>query len=230
MSHEKLSPNDLEKALSAYTTAVPLINAVVGELQNSVSAGSTQATTFVRYRELWRWTERLLRRAIILSARTWDLRKKDEQDLSVWALFGLYRACGVHWPHTFRPRLRSTVATLHLHAFVLRARALPSDVLKAQDPRWISSARSVLQETRSLLNICTQFPRAGQRNERVEDFVDLCVAVWEADGAAGENASWVIDVSAFPVICCIHVVENVTLSFYGGLRVSLSTLSECSDT
>lgn len=30
---------------------------------------------------------------------------------------------------------------------------------------------------------------------KVEDFVDLCVAVWEASGAVGDHAGWVIDVS-----------------------------------
>lgn len=207
MSHERLSPDDTDTALSAYSVAVPLINAVVGELQTSLHTGVTQATTYARYRELWRWAERALRRAIILSARICDLSKQDEHDQSIWTLFGLYRSCSVYWPPTFRPQLRSTISTLHSRAFVLRARVLSSDALKAQAPRWISSARSVLQEFRTLLNVCTRFPRAGERNERVEDFVDLCVAVWEADGANGETAGWVIDVSAFFVTMYSYVLN-----------------------
>ncbi|KAG6885786.1 hypothetical protein C0993_009891 [Termitomyces sp. T159_Od127] len=46
----------------------------------------------------------------------------------------------------------------------------------------------------SVGNTCTSFPRAGERNLRVEDFVDLCVGIWEADGARGEGAGWVIDI------------------------------------
>lgn len=230
MSHERLTPNDQEQALTAYCVAVPLINAVVGELQTSLPAGNTQVTVFAKFRELWRWAERVLRRAIIISARTCEVSKQEESDQSIWALFGLYRLCSVHWPPSFRPRLRSTVATLHAQAFVLRARVVPIDVLKVQAPRWISSARSVLQEFRSLLNVCTHFPRAGERNAPVEDFVDLCVAVWEADGAAGENASWVIDVSAFYMASCVHDVEYAVSSFSGGRLDSPSTLFACIDT
>lgn len=196
MSHERLSPEDLEKAFSAYAAAIPLINMVVSELQGSFNTpGNALATTFPKYRELWRWTERVLRRAIVLAARLCDLSNVEEDDHSLWTLFDLYRGCSAHWPPTFRPHLRSSVATIQARAFVLRARVVPSDLLKAKAPRWISSARSVLQEFRSLLNVSTHFPRAGERNARVEDFVDLCVAVWEADGSIGEQAGWVIDVS-----------------------------------
>lgn len=43
-------------------------------------------------------------------------------------------------------------------------------------------------------NACARFPQARERNVKVEEFVDLCVAVWKASGAAGEHAGWVIDV------------------------------------
>ena len=45
-----------------------------------------------------------------------------------------------------------------------------------------------------MLDITTKFPRAGERNVLVEEFVDLCVATWEASGAVGEHAGWVLDV------------------------------------
>ncbi|KAI0694071.1 hypothetical protein BC835DRAFT_1487974 [Cytidiella melzeri] len=194
MSHEHLSPDDFERAFSVYAAALPLITAVVAELQSCFSAASNaQVVTFTKYRELWRWSERALRRAIILSARLHDVSKGDDQDHSLWTLFELYRTCSAHWPSSFRPRLRSAIATIQSHAFVIRARVLAPDLLKIKAPRWISSARSILQETRSMLSVCTRFPRAGERNNRVEDFVDLCVAVWEADGAVGDQAGWVID-------------------------------------
>ena len=61
-------------------------------------------------------------------------------------------------------------------------------------PSWLPEARSVIQEYRSVLNVSTKFPRAGERNVLVEEFVDLCVATWEASGAVGERAGWVLDV------------------------------------
>lgn len=203
MSWERLNSQEPHRALAVYLTAVPLINAILPEIQCSVNAAAAQVNnlssgTFTRFRELWRWTERTLRRAIILTAQTNDPTTEDNQTFSFWVLQGLYRACSTHWPPTFRPELRSTVAAVHLRAFVLRARLLSSDALREKAPRWISTARSVLQELRALLSVCTQFPRAGQHNVRVEDFVDLCVAVWEADGAVGEYAGWAIDVSISP--------------------------------
>ncbi|KAL0066998.1 hypothetical protein AAF712_005987 [Marasmius tenuissimus] len=56
------------------------------------------------------------------------------------------------------------------------------------------TARSVIQEYRAILNVSTTFPKAGERNHKVEDFVDLCVAVWEASGGVGEYTGWVLDV------------------------------------
>lgn len=198
MSCERLYPQDPQKAVDAYMRAVPLINSILPEIQRTANPASPQVVnasspSFSRFRELWRWTERALRRAIVLVARSSDPSVEDSYASSFWTLQSLYRGCSAHWPATFHPELRSTVATVHLRAFVLRAKLLPSDALKAKAPRWISTARSVLQELRALLSVCTKFPRAGERNVRVEDFVDLCVAVWEADGAVGEYAGWVID-------------------------------------
>jgi len=65
-------------------------------------------------------------------------------------------------------------------------------------PSWLPEARSAIQEYRSVLNVSTKFPRAGERNVLVEELVDLCVATWEASGAVGEHAGWVLDVR-FPV-------------------------------
>lgn len=232
MSHERISPQDPQAALSAYFSAVPLINAMLPELQRGFASGSSQTLpatsgTFIRYRELWRWTERVLRRAIILSARFNNFTVEETQDVSHWTLQSIYLACSAHWPTSFRPELRATVATIHLRAFILRARLLAPDVLKTKFPRWISSARSVLQELRALLSTCTQFPRAGERNTRVEDFVDLCVAVWEADGAVGEYAGWAIDVSvssaSYRVISIDVKILLSLASFFGGRLGSRST-------
>ncbi|THH27713.1 hypothetical protein EUX98_g6477 [Antrodiella citrinella] len=183
---------DPKSALDAYLRASPLLETIASEIPCSLPTQS--GGSFSYYRELWRWTERLLRRAIVLSARLRDLGLNADRSDSIWILFGHYRNCSAHWPPTFRPDHRSIVLVLHLRALVIRARALTSPALKIKAPRWISTARSVIQEYRTILNVNTFFPRAGERNVRVEDFADLCVAVWEADGAIGEYAGWIVDV------------------------------------
>lgn len=218
MSHERVTPEDPHKAIAAYTTAIPLINDILPEIQRAAATPSAQAITptsdsFAKFRELWCWTERLLRRAIILTAHYSDPAADDGRPASFWSLQSLYRACSAHWPAAFRPESRATVATLHLRAFVLRAQRLSPDALRAKAPRWISHARSVLQELRALLSVCTCFPRAGERNTRVEDFVDLCVALWEADGAVGEYAGWVIDVSLSSPPKTVRVTDDHLAQF-----------------
>lgn len=198
MSHEKVSPSSPQEALDSYLSVSSLLKTIGTEipcaLPSKTGSIGGDPGSFIRYRELWRWSERLLRRAIILAAQLHDL---DNQDSPIWALFEHYRSCSAHWPPTFRPQYRSIVLSLHLRALILRTKV-------SKTPRWISTARSIVQEYRSLLNVCTVFPRAGERNKKVEDFVDLCVAAWEADGAFGEDAGWVIDVRSqfcFMFIC-----------------------------
>jgi hypothetical protein len=60
---------------------------------------------------------------------------------------------------------------------------------------WITEARTLLGEYRLVLAACTFFPRAGERNVKVEEYCDALVAVWERSGARGSDASWVIEVS-----------------------------------
>ena len=245
MSLERLNHEDPHNAHSVYLSAVPLINDVLPVIQRSLNNTSpqvvnTSAGSFAKFRELWRWSERLLRRAIILTAQGSDPAVEETESSPFWTLQSLYRACSTHWPPAFRPELRSTIATIYLRAFILRARHLPSDVLRDKTPRWVSTARSVLQELRALLSVCTRFPRAGERNVRVEDFVDLCVAVWEADGAVGEYAGWAIDVSTSSSASYRRISSNneLLLVFFppsscGGRRDSRSIRSAyidiCSD-
>ena len=155
-------------------------------------------SSFARYRELWRWVERALRRGIILGARICDVSRTDGTNGSLWQLFQQYHACSAHWPPRFRPEQRGTIAVLHLRALILRARAGPAPKPAAdRSHRWISTARSIVQEYRAILSVSTTFPKAGERNVKVEDLVNLSVAAWEADGAVGEFAGWVIDVRLF---------------------------------
>ncbi|KAI0350274.1 hypothetical protein OH77DRAFT_1431143 [Trametes cingulata] len=201
MSYETLNASDVQRAFTAYYSASPLIANVIAEIPTYVppatAAGpaSPDTSSFARYRELWRWVERVLRRAIILGARICDVSRTDGENGALWQLFQQYHACSAHWPPAFRAEQRSAIAVLYLRALVLKARAGPAPKAGTdRSHRWISTARSVVQEYRAILSVSTSFPKAGERNVKVEDLVDLSVAAWEADGSVGEYAGWVIDV------------------------------------
>ncbi|EEB98972.1 hypothetical protein MPER_01424, partial [Moniliophthora perniciosa FA553] len=105
----------------------------------------------------------------------------------------------VYWPSEFRTSHRSTISVLYLRALALRYRSthVPAQTSISESPKppaWMHTARSVVQEYRAILSKSTKFPRAGERNYKVEDFVDLCVAVWEASGGIGDYTGWVLDV------------------------------------
>jgi len=102
------------------------------------------------------------------------------------------------------------VAVLFIRALVLRSRltrqqppglhtyfppANYSDV-----PVTVSTvARRAIQDYRDILNASTRFPRAGERNDKVEELTDLCVAVWEAGGSKSGDAAWVLDVRTLQI-------------------------------
>lgn len=191
MSYEKLHPSDLQGSLDVYLSASVLIDTLESEVPRFIpSTGSPnpQASSYTRYFELWRWVERLLWRTIVIAVRV----STDEQTLS--ALFRQYFTCGSHWIPSFRPQHRSTVATLFLHFVISQAKTAKIPSSDTGTPSWLPEARSVIQEYRSVLNVSTKFPRAGERNVLVEEFVDLCVATWEASGAVGEHLGWLLDV------------------------------------
>ncbi|CDO73869.1 hypothetical protein BN946_scf185016.g26 [Trametes cinnabarina] len=140
--------------------------------------------------------------ADINEGRTWTVIEqirsiclKDGENGALWQLLQQYHACSAHWPPLYRAEQRTVVGVLHLRALILKAKAGTRPKTSSDRPhRWISTARSVVQECRAILSVSTSFPRAGERNVKVEDLVDLSVAAWEADGAVGEYAGWVIDV------------------------------------
>ena len=191
MSYEKLHPSDLQGSLDIYLSASILVETLESEIPRTVpTTGSLipQPSSYTQYLELWRWVEQLLWRTIVIAVRV----STDELILS--ALFRQYFACSSHWIPSFRPQHRSTVSTLYLHFVISQAKASKSPGSDVGTPSWLPEARSVIQEYRSVLNISTKFPRAGERNVLVEEFVDLCVATWEASGAVGEHVGWVLDV------------------------------------
>lgn len=199
MSHEKLSPTDLQKALDAYCTAIPLITIIESEIPRTLpptGAGKLDFTSFNRFREMWLWIDRLLWRAIILASKTCPVNPTGSNDDGIlWKLLSHYRTCSTYWPTKFKTEHRSIVAVLHLRALVIRAQISRHRQVLDKPPAWMGDARAVIADYRAILSVCTRFPKAGERNVQVEEFVDLCVAVWEASGAIGDHAGWVIDVS-----------------------------------
>ncbi|KAN0125978.1 hypothetical protein V8E52_001185 [Russula decolorans] len=212
MSLEKLSPTDTSTILSAYLSATQALSTIEGNFSPSIppnalhspSSGTVHVIdpSFTRYRELWRWVECLLRRAIITASRTCSLN--GEQESILWTLFSQYQTYSTYWPQTFRAKHRSTVSVLFIRALVLRARLtehLPS-ILHAHfrpansdvpvTPSTV--ARRAIQDYRDVLNSSTRFPKAGECNIQVEDLTDLCVAVWEAGGSKSSDAAWVMDI------------------------------------
>lgn len=193
MSMEKLHHS--QEALSTYLAALPI-------LKSLRSAGSTPALntdkpdlSFVKYRELWRWAERLLWRASVLSS-------KYSSVATALGVFQTYLTHSQFYPPTFRPAHRHVVTSLHLHALL---RSYPGNingldgvplVIPGQTKlSWITEARTLLGEYRGVLGKTTNFPRAGERNALVEEFCDAVYGVWERTGR-GETG-WAIDVSLF---------------------------------
>ncbi|KAF8066830.1 hypothetical protein FPV67DRAFT_1768536 [Lyophyllum atratum] len=218
MSHEKLSPTDPQAALKAYGAALPLLRTLGTLLSDSESSStpSSNVKMFLQHRELWRWVERLLWRTIVLSAHVSTPEGSDTPETDVWTWLRQYSACSRYWPATFRTAHRSTVSVIYLRALILRyhpihvrtestdmtlgstsdsglGQSSPSGATTAGGA-WLATAKAVVNDYRAILSACTSFPRAGERNVRVEDFVDLCVGVWEAGGASGEGAGWVLDI------------------------------------
>ncbi|KZV70944.1 TPR-like protein [Peniophora sp. CONT] len=198
MCIEKTS-SDPSKALEIYLTATLSLPTLLSSISSSAPAPTTQQfASFVRYRELWRWVERVLYRAICLASRSCELGGEKEE--VVWTLFGLYQNCAAHWPPTFRPHHRTTIAALHVRSLILKSR-LPSSSsssttssLALSKKEFGTRARRVIREVRDVIGATTTFPRADQRNRNVEDLVDLAVASWQAAGAEGVHAGWVMDI------------------------------------
>ena len=250
MALEHLHPTSPSLALKTYCSVLPhLFPSLRAQLTHKSllpnfhyqhhklsSSPSSQLdfTVFYQLRELWRWVERIIWRAVVLCSNVYDVRKgwkKDDENStptpteqqsgeeadSLWSWLSHYTYYSAYWPSTFRTSHRSTIASIHLRALILLHRpslppspspslSVPSPLssrlplpkcTNKSPPAWLHKARQVIQDYQAILNVSTTFPRAGSRNEKVEEFVDLCVAVWEVHlfgGGAGE-VGWVIDVS-----------------------------------
>ncbi|KAJ3862457.1 hypothetical protein EV359DRAFT_45138 [Lentinula novae-zelandiae] len=208
MSHEKIFPTDPRKALEIYAASFPLLTIVKTLLTSTfapipTSTGKIDFSSFTKFREVWRWVERLLWRAIVLGSRTLNVHHDHKitscrESDSFWTWLEDYFSCSVYWPSNFRTSHRSTSSLIYLRALVLRHGAKTPEPAPVgtgrKSPQWRNTARSVIQEYRAILNVSTKFPKAGERNHKVEDFTEQCVAVWEASGDVGEYGGWVLDV------------------------------------
>ncbi|KAL5522105.1 hypothetical protein ACEPAF_1962 [Sanghuangporus sanghuang] len=184
MAHERISPGSPSQALASYDKGVHLLQAFSVPKSPPPRAGRASFESFNKYTELWRWTERLLWRSVILSAQHRSIE-------SIMPLFQTYTFHSVHWPPSFQPDHRSTILTFYLRALILLSSQSNQYQAKAA---WTHEMRNVVHEYRAVLGASTHFPTAGEHNVLVEEFVDYCVAGWEAGGAVSEQASWVIDV------------------------------------
>ncbi|KAG5643985.1 hypothetical protein DXG03_009275 [Asterophora parasitica] len=177
MSHEKLTPHDPHAALKAYGASLPLLSML--EAAFSEPTCTSNPKVFSQQRELWRWVERLLWRAIVVSARIADDGGGPESN--VWTWLRQYSSCCTYWPATFRTAHRSTVSALYLRACILRyhpKHAVPTSSTARKVHVWLPIVQTIVNDYRAILSSCTSFPRAGERNVRVEDFVDLCILWW----------------------------------------------------
>ena len=177
MAHEKLErPTE---GLASYELALPLLDEL---FIPRVALNSAPGPPFTKYRELWRWTERLLWRLSVLAS-------KHSSITTALTYLRKYNSFTLYYPAFFRTGHRGVITMLHMKALF--------DTVCEGKPKssWVTEARTLLEEYRVVLATCTNFPRAGDRNQKVEEYCDGLVAVWERSGADGIDSRWVIDVS-----------------------------------
>lgn len=180
-----------EDALGVYEAALPILRNL--HAHTPPPEPSQQNPSFTKYRELWRWAERLLWRASCLSAKYGSL----ERSLSI---FRIYATHALFFPPSFRPNHRHVVTALHLQALFITSPGSPLTMPHQTKLSWITEARTLLGEYRLVLAETTWFPRAGERNVQVEEYCDAVMAVWERGGAKGNDSQWAIDVSQAAII------------------------------
>jgi hypothetical protein len=174
-----------EEALGAYEAALPLLQNL--RIAHVVPSQTQSDPSFIKYRELWRWAERLLWRASCLASKYAPVKRAME-------IFRVYATHAQFFPPSFRPNHRGVVTALHVQGLLLTSPG--SSIAPANQTRlaWVTEARTLLGEYRLVLAACTVFPKAGERNVKVEEYCDALMAVWERSGARGSEASWVIEV------------------------------------
>ncbi|KAF7290669.1 hypothetical protein MIND_01307200 [Mycena indigotica] len=178
MSHEKLYPSEPDKALAAYSSALPLLSITESELISSSApippSGKLNFASFTRFRELWRWVESIIWRAISLGAQICDINREDTHNV-LWTWLSHYSTCTSSWPPNFRTNHRCAISVLYIRALVLRNASPDPPADLGKPPSWLHTARSVIQDYRAILST-------------------FVLPFGEASGAVGDYAGWVIDV------------------------------------
>ena len=147
MSHEKLYPSEPHKALQAYSSALPLFTLAASDVSAQSASPTIPMSSFTYGREMWRWVERLIWRAVILCARTQDLHASGGDGHSIWTWLSGYSGCSASWPADFRTVHRSTISSLFLRALILRHAPSPAMRIDPEkSPPWLHTARSVVND------------------------------------------------------------------------------------
>ncbi len=60
----------------------------------------------------------------------------------------------------------------------------------------MSEAKTIANDYKMLLQSCTRFPKADERNDLVEDFACMLFAFWSVNGFRSEWSDWIIEVCA----------------------------------
>ncbi len=161
---------------------------------STTQASPRTAPAFPAYRESLRWISTALCRGAVLSARG------AQHDVTLRWLRD-YHAFAHAWPASFRPRQRMFMLNLYMRA--LHA-ACPADRHALVPPEyqwstqinlgetatgsahqiWTREVRQAMQHGQELLAATTSFPRAGEVNGPVTDYIKGCVALWQKGGCS----------------------------------------------
>lgn len=168
LCYELVGTSDTQRALEAYEQA------------NELMATVPNSTDFASRREALRWLSKALARATVISGRSDDLQR-------TLRFARAYHTIGRDWPIPFRPKQRQAMLDIYLQA--LQADRPPTPIL-----RWQKETRSALIHGQRLLGGTTTFPRAGETNWAVINFIERSVELWEDGGMQQDDARQVISI------------------------------------
>lgn len=204
LCYELCQQPQAERALEAYREATNLF-ASLPDLTRSFNESFLntepsllrQPSSFSTYREAHRWISRALSRGTVISARSTHLH-------TTLAFARTYHLIAREWPTSFRPRQRQVMLSIYLrvlHAAYMPYPALPPKkgtrwfVFDKEFPAkgsmadiWLRESRAVMSQGQRLLNETTKFPKAGEVNWLVVNFIQRCVELWERSGLLEQEA------------------------------------------
>lgn len=219
-----------DEALACYTEAIRLYSdlpSLVIPLANSflVKEAPLESTfnnsTFMGLREAHRWVARALCRGSVLAAR------QPHVDVTL-RFVRSYHAIAQLWPSTFRPSQRSFMLKLYLSAlhnsyiphpssraspgFQWLVFPMPSTIMPNGTVAqiWSREAVTAMEQGMVLLGQVTEFPKAGNINWRVVEFMQACVRLWERSGYQQSVASQAIKVNT--IRFCLFLVHTTLIA------------------